>query len=130
MEKLRALIVDDEQELAQMLSLRLRAAGVETRIAHDGRRALEVARAWSPDVVLTDVAMPELDGWQLCVALRAEPALRGATILAMTAWATADVERRAREAGADGLLLKPFDERRLADVLRRAVRAAPGFLRA
>lgn len=123
MGKLKALIVDDEAELAEMLALRLRAAGIETRVAADGTQGLEVARSWRPDVVLTDIAMPAMDGWQLCAALRADPALRSTTILAMTAWATADAQRRATAAGADGLLLKPFDERRLPGLLRAAARA-------
>lgn len=124
MDKLKVLIVDDEADLAQQLALRLRAACFEVRVCGDGASALKLALDWRPDVVLTDIAMPGLDGWQLCAALRREARLRGVTILAMTAWATADADRRAREAGAEGLLLKPFDERRLPDLLRRATRSS------
>ena len=121
MEHLKVLIVDDEAELAAMLALRLRAAGLDARVAADGALGLAQARAWRPDVVLTDISMPELDGWQLCEALRRHEALRAVPILAMTAWATADLESRARAAGADGFLLKPFDERKLAGLLRSVV---------
>lgn len=109
----KALVVDDEKELASVLVLRLAAAGLEAEAAHDGIRALERARTTVPDVVITDVSMPGLDGWSLCEALRGDIRTRGAWLVVMTAWKEPQLEKRAKEVGAT-LVLKPFDERRLA----------------
>ena len=115
---LKALIADDEQDLTSILAARLRAEGIEVHLAGDGKTAVEEARRWRPDVVLADVSMPGLDGWQVCEALRADARTARTPVLIMTAWATPDLERRAKEGGAAGFLVKPFDERRLAAALR------------
>lgn len=112
----KALVVDDEKELASMIVLRLAAAGMEAEAAHDGVRGLERARSSEPDVVITDVSMPGMDGWSLCEALRKDPRTREAWLIVMTAWKEPGLERRAKEVGAT-LLLKPFDERRLARLI-------------
>lgn len=117
---LRVLVVDDEPELAWILAQRLRADGLEAETAADGKAALRAARAWRPHVVLLDLSMPELDGWQLCRALRGEKRTEAAALVIMTAWATSDLEARAKKAGARGLLLKPFDERRIGRLVREA----------
>jgi CheY-like chemotaxis protein len=120
MAALRVLVADDESDLAQMLALRLRAAGMEVRVAGDGAAALRVAQDWLPALVLTDISMPGLDGWQLCEALERDIRFRRIPVVAMTAWVTADLERRARQAGVGALLLKPFDERRIASIVALA----------
>lgn len=112
----KALVVDDEKELASMLVLRLAANGVEAEAAHDGKRGFERAMQTTPDVIITDLSMPGLDGWQLCEAIRAEPTLSEAWLIIMTAWNTPGFERRALDLGAT-LVLKPFDERRLARLI-------------
>jgi DNA-binding response OmpR family regulator len=121
----RALIVDDEAELSGMLALRLRAAGLEVRTAADGAAGLAEARAWRPDVVMADLQMPGLDGWQLCAALRADAPLSRVPVLLMTAWRTPGLPERARAAGAAALWLKPFDERRLPAALTALARRRP-----
>ena len=121
----KALIVDDEAELSGMLALRLRAAGLEVRTAPDGAAGLAEARRWRPDVVMADLQMPGLDGWQLCAALRADEPLSRVPVLLMTAWQTADLPARACAAGAAGVLLKPFDERRLPRALTALARKRP-----
>ena len=120
--RLKALIVDDEEELSTLLAARLSAAGAEVRTAADGAAALALARRWKPSVILADVSMPGLDGWQLCSALAADGKLSRVPVVIMTSWATKDIQDRARKAGAAAVLLKPFDERALPDLLRAAAR--------
>lgn len=121
---LKVLIVDDEPELAQLLVQRLRAAGLEAEMAQDGAAGLRVAAAWRPDVIVLDVSMPGLDGWQLCRALKGNRKTEQAALIVMTAWATAGLELRAKREGARALLLKPFDERKIAHVVREAAGVA------
>jgi CheY-like chemotaxis protein len=114
--KSRLLIVDDERDLVDPVARRLRAS-YDVTLAYDGEEGLAAARRERPDLVLLDLAMPVMDGWELCRRLRREPETRGARVVIMTAWLTDDLDRRAREAGAEAVLLKPFDEQALEAAL-------------
>lgn len=114
----KVLVVDDENELASMLVLRLAAAGVAAEAVHDGKAGLMRAYASEPDVVVTDVSMPGLDGWSLCEALRKDPRTRRAKLIVITAWNAPGLAERARRLGAE-LIFKPFDERRFARMVAR-----------
>jgi CheY-like chemotaxis protein len=81
---------------------------VELLEAGTGTEAVAIARARRPPLVLLDVGLPEMDGWEVCQELKADPATRGARIVMLTARATAADRERAAEAGADGYLTKPF----------------------
>lgn len=119
----RLLIVDDERDLVDPIARRLRASGrFELDIAYDGEEGLALARRSPPDVALVDLAMPSMDGWELCRRLRADPRTSGARIVIMTAWLSDGLERRAREAGAEAVLLKPFEEAALETILGAAGR--------
>lgn len=123
----KILIVDDERDLVGPLALRLAASGrYETAVAYDGAEGLAKALEFRPDVALIDLAMPGLDGWQLCRALREDPRTRGATIIVMTAWLSPDLGRRAAAEGVAELLLKPFEEGDLLQALEREHALAAG----
>ena len=114
----KILIVDDERDLVDPLARRLTADGrYEVSTAFDGEDGLYKARVLRPDMALVDLAMPEMDGWQLCRRLRADPNTRGVDIVVMTAWLTDGLERRARSEGITRLLLKPFEDAELLAVL-------------
>ncbi|MDE2510323.1 MAG: response regulator [Elusimicrobia bacterium] len=114
----RVLIVDDEQDLIDPLALRLRASGhCEVAVANNGAEGLRQAERFQPDLVLVDLSMPEMDGWELCRRLRADPRTSGAQIVIMTAWVSRDLEKRVIAEGANRLLLKPFDESELMALL-------------
>ncbi len=118
----KVLIVDDERDLAEPLARRLVGDGrFEVEIALDGADGARKARLLRPDAILLDLAMPEMDGWQLTGLLRADPRTRGATIIMMTAWLSPDLGRRAAAAGVSRLLLKPFQEADLMDALGAAI---------
>ncbi|PRX36042.1 GAF sensor hybrid histidine kinase [Paraburkholderia sp. BL18I3N2] len=109
----RLLVVDDNADLREYMSRILRAAGHDVRLASDGQAALEAARAEPPDLVLSDVMMPRLDGFGLLRALRADPDLRDTPVLMLSARAGEEARVDGIEHGADDYLTKPFSAREL-----------------
>ncbi|WP_134142977.1 response regulator [Paraburkholderia sp. BL6665CI2N2] len=109
----RLLVVDDNADLREYMSRILRAAGHDVRLATDGQAALEAARAEPPDLVLSDVMMPRLDGFGLLRALRADPDLRDTPVLMLSARAGEEARVDGIEHGADDYLTKPFSAREL-----------------
>ena len=103
------LIVDDDPFVRKLIATTLEdVAGFELVEAGDGREAVEVAVRDRPELVFLDVDMPDLDGFEACRRLRAEPDTAGATIVMLTAAAGDSAEREAETAGADLFLTKPF----------------------
>ena len=114
---LRILVVDDSRDAAAMLSLFLRGLGHEVHLAHDGPMALEAAREHRPDVVLLDIGLPHVDGYEVARRLRQEPDTREAFLVAMTGFGQEEDRRRSREAGFDQHLVKPVDPNELQKLL-------------
>jgi CheY-like chemotaxis protein len=118
----RVLVVDDNPDAADSLALLLRLAGQDVRTAYDGHRALLQAREFLPDLVLLDIGMPGMDGYEVARRLRSEARLQGARVVAVTGWGQEEDRRRSTEAGFDHHLVKPVDsmalERLLAGLLR------------
>ncbi|HEX4608327.1 MAG TPA: response regulator [Urbifossiella sp.] len=109
----RVLIVDDNQPNAELLEAHLDGTGYDTRIAVNGEDALAAARDWQPDVILLDVMMPRLSGFEVCERLRAAPATRGVGVLMVTALdQPADVDK-AVAAGTDDFITKPINKTEL-----------------
>jgi len=113
------LIVDNNQDAADSLALLLRLADQEVRTAYDGPAALDLARAWPPDVVLLDIGMPGMDGLEVARRLRHDLGLKQALLVALTGYGGEDDRRRSREAGFDAHLVKPADVRALRGLLAR-----------
>lgn len=116
--KRRVLLVDDEPDLVQMVAMRLRVAGYEVTLAYDGEQALEQARQSKPDVMILDLMLPKLDGYQVCRTLKSEEATQAIPILIFTARAQDQDVKQAHACGADGYLSKPFEANILLDKLR------------
>jgi CheY-like chemotaxis protein len=116
--RLRILVADDNADGADSLAMLLQAAGHVVLTAPDGRRAVEVAEAFVPDVILMDVAMPNLDGLEATREIRSHSWGLRIRIIALTAWGQETERRRTREAGMDAHLVKPVDPNALALVLR------------
>jgi CheY-like chemotaxis protein len=116
--RLRILVADDNADGADSLAMLLQAEGHVVLTAPDGRRAVEVAEAFVPDVILMDVAMPNLDGLEATREIRRRPWGQRIRIIALTAWGQETERRRTREAGMDAHLVKPVDPNALALVLR------------
>ncbi|WP_242343460.1 PAS domain-containing hybrid sensor histidine kinase/response regulator [Anaeromyxobacter terrae] len=122
----RVLVVDDNEDAAETLRDLLVLAGHEVAVAHDGEAAVEAARALRPDVVFCDIGLPKLDGYGVARACRADPATRGAYLVALTGYALPDDLRRAAEAGFDEHLAKPPP----LGAIEAALARAPAPLRA
>jgi CheY-like chemotaxis protein len=116
----RVLVVDDNRDAADTLALLLELMGHVTRTAHDGPAALEAARAFGPDIVLLDIGLPHMNGYEVCRRLRESPWGREAFVVALTGWGQAEDQRNASEAGFDRHLVKPVEEELLQKVLREA----------
>ena len=106
---MRVLLVEDNDDLRGLFARVLRLHGCEVRTATDGRAALEVVREFVPDLVLTDLMMPVMDGVELIRRLREMPEFAEVPLVAITADSTAEAERRARDAGAADFIVKPID---------------------
>jgi len=103
------LVVDDNVDTAESTALLLRMRGHEVYVAHDGLQAVESARTLRPDVVLLDISLPGLDGYQVAARLRGDPELRHARLVAVTGYGWDEDRQRSRAAGFDEHLVKPVD---------------------
>jgi CheY-like chemotaxis protein len=113
----RVLVVDDNADAAATLELLLKSLGHETRVAHDGFEALRVAPRFRPDIVLLDIGMPGLDGYEVARRLRSLERERPFRIVAITGWGQEADRQKSREAGFDVHLVKPVEPKELARVL-------------
>jgi DNA-binding response OmpR family regulator len=109
------LMVEDDEEVRQLLRITLERGPYDLIEAADGEAGLEMARRWRPRLILLDVQLPGMDGLEVCRRLKADPELRGARVLMLTAAASREDRARGAEAGADGYLTKPFGPIALLD---------------
>jgi two-component system cell cycle response regulator DivK len=119
----RILLVEDNEMNRDMLSRRLSRRGFEVGIAVDGREGVEQATAGGYDLVLMDMSLPEIDGWEATRQLRANPATESLPIIALTAHAMAGDREKAIEAGCDDYDTKPIE---LARLLSKIEALLPG----
>jgi CheY-like chemotaxis protein len=124
----RVLVVEDDPETRHFYLGVLAASGFDTQEAHNGFQALAKAIETLPDLVLTDIAVPGLDGIELCRRLRADPRTRAVRVLAVTGYDDRQYPDRVLEAGADRVLLKPLDAGVLVSEVRRLVTREPAPL--
>jgi PAS domain S-box-containing protein len=106
---LRILVVDDNRDSAESLGKLMRMAGHQVRIAHNGTAALEAVRTFQPGILLLDIEMPGMNGYEVARRVRAQPSMKDVLIVAMTGYGSEGVRRRCREAGFDHHLVKPID---------------------
>ena len=111
------LIVDDEAYIVTSLEFVMKSAGFEVGVAYDGEEALEQVKEMVPDLVILDVMMPKLDGFQVCEKIRANPAWKSVRIIMLTAKGRDTERERGLSLGADDYITKPFATR---DILKHA----------
>lgn len=121
---MRALIVDDDPSIRSMLEILLALEGYDTLSAEDGLRAIELARAFRPDVIVLDVMMPGLTGFETATALEAEPALAATPIVFCTAMANVVDTWTGRDTDHVSYVTKPFETEDLLSAVQRAVERA------
>lgn len=113
------LIVDDEASVRKLLAATLTQRGHRTLQAVDGTDALRLARCEHPDVILLDVLMPDIDGIDVCRALKADPRTRRSVVVVLTAEHGKRLEEEAKAAGAALIITKPFSPLALLDLVER-----------
>ena len=102
-------MVDDNTDSARGMARFLKVSGHHVAVAHDGVDAIEAAREEKPEVILLDIGLPGMDGYQVASALREEPLCRDALIIAISGYGQQEDRRRSTEAGFDHHLVKPID---------------------
>ena len=115
------LTVDDSRTMRNMLRMTLEDEGYRVLEAADGLLGLDVLRGEIPDVIVTDINMPNMDGFGFIEAVRAEARYDGVPILVLTTESDRSLKDRARNSGATGWITKPFEQNRLIDVVRRVM---------
>jgi two-component system chemotaxis response regulator CheY len=116
---LRILTIDDSRTMRDMLMLTLADAGFDVIQAVDGQEGVDLLERENVDVVITDINMPRMDGYEVVRRLRARPEHKTTPILVLTTESEADKKNMARDAGATGWLVKPFDPERLVATVRK-----------
>jgi two-component system, OmpR family, alkaline phosphatase synthesis response regulator PhoP len=121
----RVLVVDDERPIVMVIETNLKIAGYEVLTAYNGRDALELVRSRRPDLVLLDVVMPEMDGWETVKQIRGddEPKVASTPIVMLTALDRDRDILRGYEYGVDIYLTKPFEPEELLEIVARVLEA-------
>lgn len=120
------LLVEDHEDNRIIYRTALEHFGYRVLLAPDGGEGLRLAREELPDLILMDVSIPVVDGWEATRILKSEPETRHIPIVALTAHALAADRERAREVGCDGYLAKPVEPRRVVEEVRRYLPPEPG----
>lgn len=115
----KVLIIDDEEDFVELMTMRFQKTGFEVEKAYSGEEGLIKAKAFRPDVILLDILLTGLDGWEVCRRLRSDPETRDMQIIILTALPPMDLEKSAKNLGVTKIIRKPFDERELIDLLEK-----------
>jgi DNA-binding response OmpR family regulator len=112
------LVVEDDREINQLVGAYAEICGFDYRPALDGRTAIEETRRHPPDAVILDLMLPDVDGFEVCLQLRKQPATHDIPIIILSALSGEKERQRGRECGADEYLTKPFDPDQLIRTLK------------
>jgi CheY-like chemotaxis protein len=121
----KILVVDDDPDIRRLLRLVLMSSGYHVTLAEDGDQALRRVAEELPDLILCDILMPNLDGYETLAALRSSPNSRGLPVLIISARGETHAVKRALDAGANGYFVKPFETRDLLAEIRRLLPVRP-----
>ena len=124
-ERLRILLVDDEPSIVKMVGKRLEVEGFEVLIAMDGQDGLDKARSQSPDLIVLDLMLPKLNGYEVCTMLKQDARYQKIPIVLFTAKAQEKDEKLGMECGANGYVRKPFRAQELLEKIRGLLPGAP-----
>ena len=119
----RVLIVEDEPHIVESLSFVLSREGFSVASVLDGEAALESLRRDPPDLMILDVMIPRLNGFEVLKIVKADPALRVIPVMVLTAKGQLQDRRLAEEIGSDGFMTKPFSNREIVEQVRRLIRS-------
>ncbi len=115
--KLRILVVDDNRDAAESLAMLLKIMGNNVRTASDGEKGVQAAGEFRPHVVLLDIGLPRLNGFEACRLIRQQAGSQHTVLIAVTGWGAEEDRRQSREAGFDYHMVKPVDPTSLMKLL-------------
>ena len=116
---MKVLVVDDELHITALLKFTLEMNGYEVVIANDGMEAMEKVESVRPDLILLDIKMPRLNGWQVCEKLKSNELTKNIPIIMVTAFAQKEAQQRSMELGADEYISKPFEGSFLLETVKK-----------
>lgn len=119
MDKPRILVVDDEADVVTVIQRTLMSEGFEVLTAYDGISALDLAEAENPDLILLDIMMPMMSGYEVCEQLKANPQTKAIPVVCVTSAHSTEALSRSRHAGAVTVIMKPFTPAELVAQIRR-----------
>jgi CheY-like chemotaxis protein len=114
---MRILVADDSLDAAESIGMLLGLRGHDVRLAHTGRQAIELSASYRPDVILLDISLPDMSGFEVAEALRSASSDAPPVLVAVTGFGRETDHQRAREAGIDLMLTKPVEPARLMELL-------------
>jgi len=115
--KKRVLVVDDNRDSAKTLAMLLKMTGYETQTADDGASAIESTTSFKPEIILLDIGLPDMSGYDVCKKLREQPLDPRPKIVAVTGWGADHVQERSGDDGFDGHVAKPVDFKTLQGLI-------------
>jgi CheY-like chemotaxis protein len=123
-DKKKILLVDDEEAIIVLLKTILNVYGFETIETLSSRQTFDKIANEKPDLIVLDIAMPEMDGYEVCRRLKSRPETRSLPVLMITALSLEQDRKLAIEAGADGFIFKPFDPKNVVSEIKRLLEGA------
>ncbi|HYI44083.1 MAG TPA: response regulator [Actinomycetota bacterium] len=117
----RILICDDDPAILRVLQVNLEVEGYETLLAHHGEEALKIAGTEKPDLIILDIMMPRMDGYQTCDALKADPETKGIPVVFLSAKAQDSDIEKGKSYEVEDYITKPFDPDTLIEVVERVI---------
>ena len=121
----RVLIVDDNIDAAESLGLLVELTGHAVRVVHSGPTALTIAQEFQPSIIVLDIGLPDMDGYEIARRLRSNPHFTDVMLVALTGYGQAEDRRRSREVGFDHHLVKPVDPEKFQQLLANHIRRRP-----
>ncbi len=115
----KILVIDDEPELVKAITIRFKAIGYEVLPVSDGQKGVDKAQEFRPDLILLDIIMPKIDGYEVCKKLKANPKTKNIPIVIFTASGQRDLEERCMAVGADAVIKKPFETTELLELVKK-----------
>ena len=118
----KVLVVDDEPDILKMVTFRLKKEGYEVITAKDGQEALDLIKSGRPDLVLLDLRLPVMDGYEVCRILKIDENLKQIPVIFLTASVVGSIVEKVKEFKADGYLIKPFDPVKLLETVKKFIK--------
>jgi len=117
----KILLIDDEPELVAAVEIRLKANGYNVDFAYDGQAGMDKIKESKPDLILLDIVMPKLDGYEVCKKLKADPEAKDIPVIIFSASQRKGFEEKYRALGVENFIFKPFESRELLEMIKKVI---------